>query len=107
MNKIIIIVLTFFFISNCSFNSNSKFWTKEREIRVEKDSKITEIFEKEKIFEKELNPNLKITYKPLPKDDPLQRKPDISLAESELSWKPKIYIDEGLEKTIPWFKERV
>ena len=60
MNKIIIFALIFFFISNCSFNSNSKFWTKEREIRVEKDSKITEIFEKEKIFEKELNPNLKI-----------------------------------------------
>ena len=41
---------------------------------------------------KKVNPNLKITYKPLPKDDPLQRKPDISLAESELSWNLKFIL---------------
>ena len=60
----------------------------------------------EKIIEK-INPKLEITYKPLPQDDPLQRKPDISLAEKELGWKPKINIDEGLKKTIPWFKEKI
>ena len=60
----------------------------------------------EKIIEK-INPKLEITYKPLPQDDPLQRKPDISLAEKELSWEPKINIDQGLKKTIPWFKEKI
>ncbi|MFU8843521.1 MAG: UDP-glucuronic acid decarboxylase family protein [Bacteroidales bacterium] len=46
----------------------------------------------------------KIIFKPLPADDPMQRKPDISLARSELGWKPKISIDEGLFLTIEYFK---
>ena len=47
----------------------------------------------------------KITYKPLPQDDPLQRKPDISLAEKKLGgWKPTCNLDEGLLKTIEYFK---
>ena len=54
-----------------------------------------------------INPNLEISYLPLPQDDPLQRKPDISLARKELLWEPKINIKEGLEKTIPWFKEEI
>ena len=53
-----------------------------------------------------INPNLEISYLPLPQDDPLQRKPDIKLAKKALSWEPKININEGLNKTIPWFKER-
>ena len=36
-----------------------------------------------------------------------KRRPDISLARSELLWEPLINIDEGLEKTIPWFKEEI
>ena len=60
MNKIIVIVFVFLLTTNCSFNSKSKFWTKEKKIQVDQDSKITEIFKKEKIFEKELNPELKI-----------------------------------------------
>lgn len=47
----------------------------------------------------------KLVYKPLPSDDPLQRKPDISLAKEKLDWEPKISLDEGLKKTIAWFKE--
>ena len=54
-----------------------------------------------------INPNLEISYLPLPQDDPLQRKPDISLARKELLWEPKINIKEGLEKTIPWFKDEI
>ena len=54
-----------------------------------------------------INPKLEISYLPLPQDDPLQRKPDISLARRELLWEPKINIKEGLEKTIPWFKDEI
>lgn len=46
----------------------------------------------------------KITYLPLPNDDPRQRKPDISLAKEKLDWKPEIQLEEGLKKTIDYFK---
>ncbi len=49
----------------------------------------------------------KLKYMPLPSDDPRQRKPDISLAESQLRWKPMIGIESGLEKTIQDFRERL
>ena len=60
MNKKIILIFIFLLVTNCSFNSKSKFWTNEKIIETDKDSKITEIFKKEKIFKKELNSNLKI-----------------------------------------------
>lgn len=46
----------------------------------------------------------KIVFKPLPSDDPKQRKPDISLAKRTINWEPKIQLDEGLKKTIEYFK---
>ncbi len=46
----------------------------------------------------------KIVFKPLPEDDPLQRKPDITLAKTKLQWQPKTPLEEGLEKTIDYFK---
>ena len=46
----------------------------------------------------------KIIYQPLPQDDPTQRKPVIDLAKKELNWEPKIALDEGLIKTIEYFK---
>ncbi len=46
-----------------------------------------------------------IVFKPLPQDDPHQRKPDISLAKKELSWQPVVSLDEGLKKTIKYFRE--
>jgi len=46
----------------------------------------------------------KIIYKPLPSDDPMMRKPDITLAKKELDWLPNIKLDEGLMKTIEFFK---
>ncbi|MBQ3655993.1 MAG: SDR family oxidoreductase [Bacteroidales bacterium] len=47
----------------------------------------------------------KIIYKPLPKDDPVRRKPDIRLAKEKLSWQPTTPLDEGLKKTIAYFEE--
>ena len=41
---------------------------------------------------------------PLPEDDPRQRQPDISLAKEKLGWEPVIKLDEGLSKTIEYFK---
>lgn len=46
----------------------------------------------------------KIVFKSLPKDDPTQRKPDISLAKEKLDWEPKVELEEGLKRTIEWFK---
>ncbi|NWJ50115.1 MAG: SDR family oxidoreductase [Bacteroidetes bacterium] len=50
------------------------------------------------------NSSSKIIYQPLPSDDPMQRKPDITLAQKELGWEPKIHLEEGLIKTIEFFK---
>ena len=47
----------------------------------------------------------KITFKELPQDDPMQRKPVIELAKRELGWEPHIALEEGLRKTIEYFKE--
>ena len=61
MNSVLKLLLIFFFISNCSFNSNSKFWTKETNIKNEKIISNKEfIFQKKEALEKELNPELKI-----------------------------------------------
>ena len=46
----------------------------------------------------------KISFKPLPSDDPKQRRPDISLAKQALDWEPKVSLEEGLEKTIAYFR---
>ncbi len=49
----------------------------------------------------------KISYNPLPKDDPKQRKPDITLAKEVLNWEPKYTRAEGLEPTLEYFKKKV
>lgn len=48
----------------------------------------------------------KITYKPLPVDDPKIRQPDISLAKKKLNWEPKVSLEEGLKKTIEFFRNK-
>lgn len=53
------------------------------------------------------NSNSKIIHKPLPSDDPTQRKPDITLAKKELDWEPKVGIKEGLQKTIEYFDKKI
>ena len=47
----------------------------------------------------------KIVHMPLPQDDPKQRQPDITLAKSELSWQPKVSLDDGLAETIAYFRK--
>ena len=49
----------------------------------------------------------KIVQRPLPKDDPTRRQPDISFAKSELGWTPKVDLETGLKKTIADFDERL
>lgn len=49
----------------------------------------------------------KIAYKPLPVDDPKVRQPDIAIARQLLGWEPKVSLQEGLEKTIIYFKEKL
>jgi UDP-glucuronate decarboxylase len=46
----------------------------------------------------------KIVFKPLPQDDPTQRKPDITLAQKKLGWQPRVPLKEGLAKTIEYFR---
>lgn len=48
-----------------------------------------------------------IIYKDLPSDDPTRRKPDIMLAQNKLHWQPKVQLDEGLGKTIDYFKSKL
>ncbi|MEA3415184.1 MAG: SDR family NAD-dependent epimerase/dehydratase, partial [Thermodesulfobacteriota bacterium] len=49
------------------------------------------------------NSKSKIVFKPLPQDDPMQRRPDISLAKEKLKWQPVVKLDQGLKKTIEYF----
>jgi UDP-glucuronate decarboxylase len=54
---------------------------------------------------KQVGGQSKLVFKPLPQDDPKQRRPDITLAKHHLNWEPKINLDAGLEKTIAYFKK--
>ncbi len=65
------------------------------------------ILEFAKLVLKLTNSKSNIVYKPLPSDDPEQRKPDITLACKELDWAPKVSLEEGLLKTIKYFKELI
>lgn len=49
----------------------------------------------------------KLVYKPLPADDPTQRKPDITLAKTKLDWSPSIQLEDGLKKTIAYFEDEL
>ncbi|MET0117491.1 MAG: UDP-glucuronic acid decarboxylase family protein [Sedimenticola sp.] len=60
----------------------------------------------EKVIEM-TNSTSELVYKELPHDDPRQRQPDISLAKRELGWEPLKKLEEGLEKTIPYFDQFV
>ncbi len=48
-----------------------------------------------------------LTYKDLPKDDPVRRKPDISKAKAQLGWSPKVPLEAGLKGTIEDFRSRM
>lgn len=51
------------------------------------------------------NSKSQLKFLPLPQDDPMQRQPNIDLAKKELGWEPKVKLEEGLNKTIKYFKE--
>ena len=58
-----------------------------------------------KIIRTNINKNLNIIHKPLPEDDPLKRKPSIELAKKEIDWEPKTDLEDGIKKTIYYFKK--
>ena len=47
----------------------------------------------------------RIVHRPLPEDDPRQRRPDISMAQERLGWTPKVSLEDGLRRTIPYFEQ--
>ena len=65
------------------------------------------IMELADIVKKKINNKINIVYKLLPSDDPIKRKPDISLARSVLDWEPKTTLECGLNKTIEYFSKAI
>jgi UDP-glucuronate decarboxylase len=60
-----------------------------------------------KLIKKMIKSDSKIVFKKLPQDDPMKRRPDISLAKDLLGWDPKINFDVGLKKTIDYFRRKL
>ena len=54
-----------------------------------------------------IDPTAALVFKPLPLDDPQRRQPDISKAKSHLDWEPKVGLEEGLSKTIAYFRDHL
>jgi UDP-glucuronate decarboxylase len=52
-----------------------------------------------------VNSKSKIVFRPLPEDDPVRRRPDISLAREKLGWQPSMPLEQGLKKTISYFEK--
>ncbi len=65
------------------------------------------VLESARIIKKLTGSSSEIKFLPLPQDDPKRRKPDISKARKLISWQPKVSLEEGLNKTIPYFKEKI
>ena len=65
------------------------------------------ILELAEIIKKLTNSKSKIVFRPIPEDDPKVRMPDITKAKKHLNWEPKVNLEEGLKKTINWFKEKL
>jgi UDP-glucuronate decarboxylase len=51
--------------------------------------------------------NSRLDILPLPSDDPTQRQPDITLAKEKLGWEPRVKLEDGLKKTIPYFENNL
>ena len=73
-------------------------------VNIGNDNEFT-IVELANLIIQKIDPSLKIVFKKLPMDDPLQRKPVIDIAKKELGWEPKINLNNGLDKTINYFKK--
>ena len=74
-------------------------------VNIGSDREIT-ILELAKLIKELTKSSSEIEFHPLPKDDPMRRKPDISKAKKLLGWKPKVELEEGLRMMIEWFKEK-
>ena len=72
-------------------------------VNIGSDEEIT-ILELAKLVKELTNSSSKMEFHPLPKDDPLRRKPDISKAKQLLDWEPKVELEEGLKRTTEWFE---
>ena len=59
------------------------------------------------LVQRKIQTGSKTVFKPLPMNDPMQRKPDISKAKAVLGWEPRIELDEGLDKTILYFRNLI
>ena len=59
-----------------------------------------------RLIQKTYNPKAKMVFKPLPVDDPKQRRPDIALARKKLGWEPKVPLEKGIKLTMDWFKRQ-
>jgi UDP-glucuronate decarboxylase len=70
------------------------------------NTKETTIIELGKTIKKLTKSNSKITFKPLPQDDPKRRSPDIRKAKEILEWTPEVNLETGLQKTVNWFKAK-
>ena len=57
------------------------------------------------IIKNKINPRLEFIYKPLPSDDPLKRNPDLEKVEKIINWFPNTSLEDGIAKTILWFKK--
>lgn len=68
-------------------------------------SEETTVLELAEILKKSAGSTSKIVFLPLPMDDPKRRKPDIGKAERKLGWHPNVPLNEGLSRTLSWFKE--
>jgi len=73
-------------------------------VNIGSDKEIT-ILELAKLVNEITNSSSEMEFHPLPEDDPPRRKPDISKAKKLLGWEPKVELEEGLKRTIEWFKE--
>jgi UDP-glucuronate decarboxylase len=65
------------------------------------------VYELAQIIIEKTGSNSKIIYKDLPEDDPTKRRPAIELAKTKLNWRPTVTINEGLDKTIEYFKTKI
>lgn len=74
-------------------------------VNIGSDNEIT-ILELAKLVKKLTNSVSEIEFQPLPKDDPIRRKPDITKAKMLLHWETKVGLEVGLQKMIEWFKEK-
>lgn len=69
-----------------------------------KDSTILEIAQKILLIAGSRSP---IVFRPLPSDDPARRCPDVTLAREKLAWNPRVSLDEGLQKTVEYFRRKI